>query len=65
MWAVLYIEVSVNGGSTVYKLFMGVKVIGSYVWTNKKLPATQAFCLAADRYNHLWDWSETLWLLKL
>ena len=49
--------VSVNGGSTVYKLFMGVKVIGSHVRTNKKLPATQAFCPekwpAADRYNHL------------
>ena len=57
MWAVLYTEVSVTGGSTVYKLFMGVKVIGSHVRTNKKLPATQAFCpekwLAADRYNHL------------
>ena len=36
---------------------MGVKVIGSHVRTNKKLPATQAFCLekwlAADCYNHL------------
>ena len=36
---------------------MGVKVIGSYVRANKKLPATGAFYPekwpAADRYNHL------------
>ena len=36
---------------------MGVKVIGSYVRTNKKLPATQALCPqkwpAAKCYNHL------------
>ena len=37
---------------------MGVKMIGSHVRTNKKLPVTQAFCPekwpAADCYNHLW-----------
>ena len=48
---------------------MGVKVIGSHVQTNKKLPATQAFCPekwpAADRYNHLCKaYTHTLYIIQ-